>query len=1438
MVTSKEGERKMRTLRVGIVFVLLSNLVACGGDSSAPPCDDGTAPTVTSTSPADGAAAVALNTSISATFSEPMDPATITGASFALSQGTTRVAGVVTYVGVTATFNPAANLDADTTYTATIVNTATDLADNKMVEDYVWTFTTGTTADVTPPQVSSTTPANEATDVALNAPLSATFSEAMDPLTISTVTFTLLDGTVPVAGTVSYSGVTATFHPVASLDGDTTYTATIVSLAADLAGNKLAEDYVWSFSTGTAPDATRPQVSSTSPANGALDVALDATIVAIFSEAMDPATISTATFALRDGTVPVAGTVTYSGVTATFHPAVSLDGDITYTATISRAAADPAGNTMAEDYVWSFTTGAAPDTIAPQVSSTVPANEETGVAVNAPVAAVFSEAMDPATISTATFTLLNGTTLVAGAVTYVGVTATFRPTVGLDGDTTYTATINQAAADPAGNTMVEDYVWTFTTGTAPDTIAPQVSSTVPANEEAGVAVNTPVAATFSEPMDPLTISTATFTLLNGTTPVAGAVTYVGVTATFRPTVGLDGDTTYTATIIPSAADLAGNAMVADYVWSFTTGTAPDVIAPNVSSTIPANAETDVAVNAPIAAIFSEPMDPLTISTATFTLFAGTTPVAGAVTYVGVTATFTPTVALDGHTTYTARIGSIVTDLAGNGMVDDYVWIFVTGTVPDTTPPQVSSTIPAPGATGVALNAPVAAIFSEAMDPLTISTANFTLLRGTTPVAGAVTYVGVTATFTPTAVLEPVTTYTATMTTAVRDLAGNRMAANHVWTFTTGAAPDTIRPQVSSTIPANTATGVAVNAPIAAIFSEAMDPLTISTATFTLLNGTTPVAGAVTYVGVTATFRPTVSLAALTTFTATITSAAQDIAHNSLLVNYVWTFTTGVAPDTTPPQVSSTIPANGATGVAVNYPIVAIFTEAMDPLTISTATFTLLNGTMPIAGAVSYVGVTATFTPTSPLQHLALFTATVTTAVRDVAGNRMAANYVWTFYTGAAPDTTRPQVISTVPANGVTGVAVNAPIAATFSEAMDPLTISTATFTLAAGTTPVAGAVTYVGVTATLTPTSALAAFTTFTATITTAVRDVAGNRLLVNYVWTFTTGAAPDTTRPTVLSTNPANGATGTSITAPVAATFSEAMDPLTISTATFTLFAGTIPVAGAVTYSLGTATFRPTSALTPLTLYTATITTAAQDIAHNGLAANYVWRFTTGAASGLGVNLGTAGGFVILAKSGIDTVPTSAVTGNIGVSPAAATYITGFSLTMDSSNVYSTSSQVIGNVYAADYTPPTPSNMTTAVSDMELAFTDAAGRAPGVTELGAGSIGGRTLAAGVYKWSSGLLIATDVTLTGSATDVWILQIAENLTVSSGVRITLAGGALAKNIFWQVSGAVSLGTTAHFEGVVLCQTEINLLDSASINGRLLAQTAVNIIHSTVVQPAP
>lgn len=228
-----------------------------------------------------------------------------------------------------------------------------------------------------------------------------------------------------------------------------------------------------------------------------------------------------------------------------------------------------------------------------------------------------------------------------------------------------------------------------------------------------------------------------------------------------------------------------------------------------------------------------------------------------------------------------------------------------------------------------------------------------------------------------------------------------------------------------------------------------------------------------------------------------------------------------------------------------------------------------------------------------------------------------------------------------------------------------------------------------------------------------------------------------------------------------------------------------------------------------------------------------------TAAGAGTGVDgagrgpapvvMGTAGNFVILAESAITNVPTSAVTGNVGLSPGTGA---GIDLTCP---------EVTGTIFTVDDTGPAckvidATGLTTAIGDKGTAYTDAQGRAPDYTELGAGDIGGLNLGPATYKWGTGVLIPTDVTLTGGANDVWIFQIAQGLTVASGVQIILAGGALPQNIYWATFAAADIGTTAQFKGVILSQTSIAMKTGSSLDGRLFAGTAVTLDQNRVTQP--
>ncbi|MCV9385979.1 ice-binding family protein [Reichenbachiella ulvae] len=321
---------------------------------------------------------------------------------------------------------------------------------------------------------------------------------------------------------------------------------------------------------------------------------------------------------------------------------------------------------------------------------------------------------------------------------------------------------------------------------------------------------------------------------------------------------------------------------------------------------------------------------------------------------------------------------------------------------------------------------------------------------------------------------------------------------------------------------------------------------------------------------------------------------------------------------------------------------------------------------------------------------------------------------------------------------------------------------------------------------------------------------------------------------PNVTSTNPLSNALDVSRSKTVSIVFNEAMDPSSINSTTLTLKQGSTSITGEVAYAGTTATFTPAINLSAAKIYTVTITTGAKNLAGIALTSNTTWNFTTGATAEIlvVVNLGSAGDYVILAKTAINNSSTSAIKGNLGLSPAATTFITGLAL-VDFTG-YATSSQVTGNVYAADMADPTPVNLTTAVNNMTTAYNDAAGRpSPDFVELGSGNIGGMTLTSGLYKWSSTVTIPTDLTLTGSATDVWIFQIDGNLTQSAATAITLNGGALAKNIFWQVAGEATFGTTSHFEGVILSMTGITFQTGATMNGSALAQTAVILDSNSI-----
>lgn len=555
-----------------------------------------------------------------------------------------------------------------------------------------------------------------------------------------------------------------------------------------------------------------PTVTFVTPENGATNVATNGRILVTFSEVMDSRSVVAAgTLTLTGpGSDPVGGTVTYNEAsrTATFSPTADLPINATFTATVSVAAMSVGGRALASPFVWSFSSGERADHSAPSVVFTAPADEETDVAINRDIVAVFHESMDPDSIVSANIIVSGPSGEIAGIVAFAtgANAAVFSLTPNLDfaAGATYTVTIKGPGGvmDLAGNAMAADYTWTFTAGDAADTAAPWVSFTTPGGGEANVAVNKKVVAIFNEQMNPLTIINTNFFVLDGVNPVSGTVAYdvPSRSATFTPTPGFSASVTYTATVkgVTGVRDLAGNAMIANHVWAFSTGGIPDTTAPQVVLTIPDDGDANVALNKRVDVLFSESMDSASINTANFTVADGPMPITGIVSYdlPNNIAMFKPVGNFAADTTYTATVKGLigVKDLAGNSMVTDYVWSFSTGSFPgtDVVPPRISSTVPMDGALDVPLNQVVSATFTEPMDQLTIDTLTFTLMQGLMPVTGLVNYdlVNNIASLTPVNPLTYETTYTAWISGAT-DLFGNPLTdgvAANPWTFTTGDAP--------------------------------------------------------------------------------------------------------------------------------------------------------------------------------------------------------------------------------------------------------------------------------------------------------------------------------------------------------------------------------------------------------------------------------------------------------------------------------------------------------------------------------------------------------------------------------------------------------------------------------------------------------------------------
>lgn len=561
---------------------------------------------VTSTTPASGATGVAANSTISATFSETMNGSTLTTDSFRLTGGGNTVNGSVSTSGNKATFTPSSNLAYNTTYTVTITTDAkaANAASSALFSNYTWSFTTASPSDTTVP-VGGITINNNASytttrDVTLN--LSATDNTGVTGYSLST------NAVVPSATGTSWVSVTS----AASFTRDVSYTLnsgdgskTVYAFYKDAAGNISNP-----VSDSIILDTTLPLVVSTTPSSGTTSVAVNTTISALFSEAMDVSTIGTSTFFLSGGVTGTITTSTGTATTASFKPSNNLAYNTSYTVTVKKGASDLAGNSMASDYTWSFTTGSlASDTTAPVGGITI--NNDASYTTTRDVTLNLSATDN---IGVTGYSLSTSTAVPSATSTsWVSVT----PAASFTRDVSYTLGSGDGSKvvfafykDAAGNISNA-----YRDSIILDTIPPSVISTIPSGSATSVAVDTNISAIFSEAMDISTIGTSTFFLSGGATGTITTRTGTVTVATCLPSRELAYNTIYTTTITTGAKDKAGNALPVNVTWSFTTAgtmTTPIFTSTPTPTPTPMASPTPISIVADFTASPTTGIKPLTV----------------------------------------------------------------------------------------------------------------------------------------------------------------------------------------------------------------------------------------------------------------------------------------------------------------------------------------------------------------------------------------------------------------------------------------------------------------------------------------------------------------------------------------------------------------------------------------------------------------------------------------------------------------------------------------------------------------------------------------------------------------------------------------------------------------------------------------------------------
>ena len=1141
---------------------------------------DTTPPTVVALDPGGSATNVPVNARVRAVMSEAIDATVVSTSSIQL---TPAVAGTVelSVDRRSLTFTPAANLAVSTSYTVQISGLR-DSSGNLMAT-VTSTFTTSASsaADTTPPTIVGVTPANSATNVPVGTPIVMTVSEPLrtSGLAEAMPVFAYFPnyGYVQLAGSYSVNpaATIVTFTPAAPYPGGALITAytNYTGLLSDLAGNPL-QSTAFTFTTAPDADTIPPAVVMVTPTDGSTGIGSQAVITLTFSESLHPSTVTNDTIALFAGAVELNASISRSADNTTVFLTTVMPFDATITVFATSDITDLSGNALG-DFSSTFTTGSTNQTNRPQILAQRPAGP--GIPADNDIVLFVNKPLNEATVAGALYVSQNGV-LVEGAVSVTGggTAIHFNPTANFLPGATIQIFMTGAAQDAFGNSLF-DYSGSFTVVSDTTTQTPTIVRTSPVAYSAGNPTSVVIDIEFSEPLAQGTVTPAHIFVVNqANQPIAGTLSIRngGRVVRFTPNAPFTINDYNYVTLTDGLRDLQNTPFVATNFYVHT-GVATDATAPVLTNVTPPDGATGIGVNGVVRLSFSEAVNPLTVTAGTLSLSSSSGPIPASVTFnsTNTLVTLVPQMPLPASAMVTLNIAG-VQDPSGNPVAPQTVQ-FSTGASSDTVPPTVIATnLTAYGSNNVPTNTVFTLTFDEPMDAATVlsQTTSF-LWDGTTyrPGSGSMSSDGRTFTFVPDSIMPVNRGHSIYMYNGV-DLSGNPQLGFTTF-FATTFASDTTPPAVSGVNPVSGSTNMPRNARVEIQFSEPVSDQSLANVRL-LSNGNTPVAVTRTLSDTNrmVTLRPNGLLASNRNYTISV-SGVRDVGGNMMAATFTSTFTTGSRTDLVPPTVIAVSPMSEDSGVGLNMVGRTVFSEPIDPLSVSTQTFALSNadGGSPLDATVVVAADrrSVTLTPAAPLLPYTRYIMYLS-SFADVAGNVGGGNFVY-FYTGAGVDQIPPTVTAISPPNGATGLPVNTRIIAKMSEAIDPSSVSNGSIQL---TPAAAGTVTLSAdrITLTFVPSGNRAPSTAYLVLVS-GLRDAASNTM-APASFSFTTGASgtPDTTPPVVVGRAPTLNAAGVAVNSAITFTTSERITAAAVGPSSVPVYAvltgvGTFQLAG--TYSV-----------------------------------------------------------------------------------------------------------------------------------------------------------------------------------------------------------------------------------------------------------------------------